>query len=75
METKITITPLHLGIAVAAIIVAVIALPMINAAYDMAYPPIGSTRRAMIDHCAKDPTFIRWSSDQVAMCLAVERLR
>ena len=74
METRKTITPVHLGIAVAAIIVVVIALPMINAAYDMAYPPVGSVRRMMMDTCAEERTFNRWSSSQVEVCLAYQRL-
>lgn len=75
METKLTIKPVHLAIAVAAIIAVVIALPMINAAYDMAYPPVGSVRRTMIDRCAEQQSsFNRWSADEVKVCLAYERL-
>jgi hypothetical protein len=74
VDTKLTITPKHLAIAVVAIIVAVIALPMINASYEMAYPPVGSVRRMMMDTCAEERTFNRWSSSQVEMCLAYQRV-
>ena len=74
MDNKSTIKPVHLAIAVGAIIVAIIALPMISSAYETAYPPIGFVRRSMIDKCAEEPSFSRWVKNDVEMCLAVEGL-
>jgi hypothetical protein len=76
METRFSvIKPVHLAIAVGAIIAAIVALPMISSAYDTAYPPVGSVRRSMIDKCAEKTTFSRWSKSDVEICLAYESLR
>ena len=75
MDNKSTIKPIHLAIAAGAIIIAIIALPMINSAYNTAYPPVGSVQRSMIDKCAEEDSFSRWSKSDVEMCLAYESLK
>jgi hypothetical protein len=67
---KSTITPIHLGIAVAVVVIAIVMLPMINSAYETAYPPVGSTKRFIVDQCAEnDGSFSRWSPEDVHDCL------
>jgi hypothetical protein len=72
---KATITPIHLAIAVTVVVIAIVALPMINSAYETAYPPPGSTKRFIIDQCdEKDASFSRWSSENVHDCLTMYSL-
>lgn len=70
-----TVKPIHIALGVGAIILSVIALPMISSAYNTAYPPVGSMARSMIDKCAEESNFSRWSKSDVEICLAYEGIR
>ena len=70
-----TIKPLHIGIAVGAIVAAIIVTPFIVSTFNAAYPPIGSRERYMVDACASEnPNFNRMSSSQLQTCIAFKQI-
>lgn len=69
----VSVKPLHLALGVGAIVIAIVALPIINSIYTSAYPPAGSVRRQMIDHCVEnDGITSRWFSADVERCVAFQ---
>lgn len=71
---RTTITPVHLGIAVAAIIAAIFLLPFINDKWSTAYPPAGTTERRWVEECNKLLPGIRWQGEKLAECKAAMAL-
>lgn len=71
-----SIEPRHLVIFAIVIVVAIASLPFLFAKYNEAYPPAGSFERIHIDACAREMpnAFSRWSSSDVAACLAYARI-
>ena len=76
MENKSAVKPVHIALGVAAIIIAMIVLPIASTMWDRAYPPIGSTERFLVDECAaKEGDDVRWDAEALARCKAMNYLR
>jgi hypothetical protein len=70
---NVTIKPIHLAIAVGAIVLTLVLLPFLFSWLSEAYPPAGTARRWAVDKC--DEEYVsRWIASQREPCVALKLL-